>query len=565
MVAAGAHHISVNADKVNALNVFPVPDGDTGTNMKMTFASGADELAGKPEAHLGKAAETLSRGLLMGARGNSGVILSQLFRGFAKYVRELPEVDASGFAAALRSGVDSAYEAVVKPVEGTILTVSRIAAERGQKLAAQSGSVAEVMEEVLLGGREALKTTTELLPVLKKVGVVDAGGQGLVYIYEGFLKALRENKADTLGQPVKALEESHSAAHPRPESGIAASAGHAAGDPVQNMFSAEDIEYGYCTEFILRLSQDKPKSAAVYDTNSFRGKLEGLGDSLLLAEADGLVKIHIHAEYPGEVMNEAMKYGDLTRIKIENMREQHANIVHGESFSEAFPQTEKMKPGLKENGLVAVAAGTGLAQVFTSLGVDEVLSGGQTMNPSTEEIVSAIESVPAATVYVLPNNFNIVMAAKQAGEMVKDKETVVIPTATVPQGISAVLAFRGDQPVEQNTAAMTKALSGVSTGAVTKAVRDATIDGIEIRQGDCIGLMDNQLVVSSPLLLEACVGLLQAMLRQGGEVLTVYTGVGAEEEWTERLVEQLRTNYPDMEVEVVFGGQPIYTYLFSVE
>jgi DAK2 domain fusion protein YloV len=570
LVLAGADSLRHHAENVNALNVFPVPDGDTGTNMNLTLSSGVEELNKRPSSHLGKAAEALSRGLLMGARGNSGVILSQLFRGFAKYVHDLEEANVHQFAAALQNGVDTAYKAVVKPVEGTILTVSREAAKHAVQASRRAGDVLELMEEVLRKGYETLAKTPEMLPVLKQVGVVDAGGQGLMYIYEGFVAALRGEKREiAVPTPAAAV----SAAAPSPAFRTLADEAHHP-KRAQAMLSGEDIEHGYCTEFMLHVQSGKT-SGFVFEEGKFREQLGQFGDSLLVVSDDELVKVHIHAELPGDVMNLAMKYGELSRIKIENMRDQHAHIVMEEEAENAeeaaygvripvVPALLKRLPR-KPYGFVAVAMGQGITDILTSVGVDVVLSGGQTMNPSTEDIVKAASGIDADTVFVLPNNSNIIMAAQQAVELTQDKKLVVIPSKTIPQGLAAVLAFQETVDAERNEAAMKAALGRIVSGQVTFAVRDTKIDGIDIKEGEFIGIREGAIVASEKSLLEASKKLLNAMLDENSEIVTMLTGADAKEEETERLVAYVRETAPGVEVETHPGGQPLYAYIFSVE
>lgn len=571
MVLAGAGNLAANVNRVNALNVFPVPDGDTGTNMNLTMTSGVEELKRRQNQHLGKAAEALSKGLLMGARGNSGVILSQLFRGFAKSVQELESANAQQFAAALQNGVDTAYKAVVKPVEGTILTVSREAAKHAVAVTRRFPDVAELMGEVVQAGNLALSRTPEQLPVLKQVGVVDAGGQGLMCIYEGFLAAL------TGAVPAAPVQIPAAAAPDKPVQTAAHREGkHSA----QSMLSTEDIEFGYCTEFIVTLVPGKV-SGYVFEESDFRQELGKMGDSLLVVADDDLVKVHVHAEYPGNVMNYAMNFGDLTKIKIENMREQHTHILMADEYEFMAPQSDiaALKPipvhgpaaGLEVGkeasryGFVSVAMGDGVTEIFSSLGVNAVLSGGQTMNPSTEDIVNAVKGVQAPVVYVLPNNSNIVMAAKQAADLVEDKTLVVIPTKSIPQGMAAMLAFDESAEPEENTEAMLRAIAGVHSGQVTFAVRDTSIDGIEIKEGDFIGIHDSKIVTANRDLREACRNLLDSMLESGGEVVTILTGEEANEADTDSIKAYLKEQHGDAEVEVHYGGQPLYAYLIAVE
>ncbi|MFK7695302.1 DAK2 domain-containing protein [Paenibacillus sp. HJGM_3] len=576
MVLLGAGNLHANAARVNALNVFPVPDGDTGTNMNMTMTSGVEELKKKTSSHLGRSAEALSKGLLMGARGNSGVILSQLFRGFAKSVQEAEKIGTDQFAAALQNGVDTSYKAILKPVEGTILTVAREAAKHATAYARRTDDVLELMTEVLNKAKEALAKTPEQLPVLKQVGVVDAGGQGLVCIYEGFVAALQggggaeipdaevlaDHGAGGNGAQTDALEKLRQATH---EAHV-----HSA----QSLLSAEDIEFGYCTEFMVQLDPARMGNRT-FDERGFRSDLEKHGDSILVVSDDDLVKVHIHAEYPGNVLTMAQAYGNLIKIKIDNMREQHAHILSHDfegdmrgsgpaAISDGSEAGAEAREALKPFGFVAVSMGGGIATILESLGADVVLSGGQTMNPSTEDIVNAVMEVPASTVFVLPNNSNIIMAAQQAKELV-DKELIVIPSKTIPQGMSALLAFQEKANAVQNTEAMNRAIAGVQSGQVTYAVRDTQIDGLDIKEGDYLGLHNNRIVASNPDLLQTCRSLLSSMAAEGGEIITILSGEDAPGATTAELVDWLGTEYPDVEVEVHQGGQPLYYYIFAVE
>ncbi|WP_068774571.1 DAK2 domain-containing protein [Paenibacillus sp. FJAT-26967] len=574
MVFAGADNLRRNVERVNGLNVFPVPDGDTGTNMNLTLTSGVEELKRKPSSHIGKAAEALSKGLLMGARGNSGVILSQLFRGFAKYAHDLEEVDMQQFAAALQQGVDTAYKAVVKPVEGTVLTVSKEAAKHAVQIARRTSDITELVEEVLKQANETLSKTPDLLPVLKQVGVVDAGGQGLVCIYEGFVTALKGELEDseslmagdapvleqlTKDKNIESLQLAHEAHHMDRTS------------PAQLHMSTDDIEFGYCTEFLLKIVPGKTKGLDFNEIN-FRSQLGNHGDSLLVVADDELVKVHIHAEYPGEVMNLAMGYGDLTRIKIENMRDQHSHILEEaaevyerEAEAEAERSVVQAPVELKPYGFVAVALGQGINEILTSVGVDVVLSGGQTMNPSTEDIVKAIGQIPAETVFILPNNSNIIMAAKQAKDLVEDKRIVVIPTKSIPQGLASILAFQEKAGAEENEQTMNEAIQNVRSGQVTFAVRDTSIDGIEIKEGHFIGIQDGKIVVSEQDLIEASCKLIDHMIGEDAEIVTILTGEDADEEHTARLTAYIEERHPEIEIELHPGGQPLYAYIFSVE
>jgi DAK2 domain fusion protein YloV len=513
-----------------------VPDGDTGTNMNLTFAAGLEELSKKQSPHIGKAAEALSKGLLLGARGNSGVILSQLFRGFAKAVHEFNDINAPQFAAALQQGVEMAYKAVIKPVEGTILTVAKEAAKGASTSARRADNIEQMMHDTLQKGNQALVRTPELLPILKKVGVVDAGGQGLIYIYEGFMNVLLGEKANFIA-PVFVQSQTRSP---------------------QAHLTTESIEFGYCTEFLVKITTNQTNSALFQET-LFRYDLSQFGDSLLVAADDDLVKVHIHAEYPGQVMNYAMKYGELTKIKIENMREQHSHILMSDYNEIQAVMVEK------EYGFVAVGMGDGIAAIFRSLGVDIVLLGGQTMNPSTEDIVQAVMKIAAKTVYVLPNNSNIILAAQQAKGILAEKQVIVIPSKTIPQGMAAMLAFNAADKPETNAEGMVTALNHVQSGQVTYAVRDTEMDDISIKKADFLGMLNNQIVVAHTDLLITCQQLITRMLDDKGDIFTLFTGQDAPKEVTQELLIFMKQNYPEAEIEVHPGGQPLYPYIFSVE
>lgn len=562
MVLAGADNLRRNVDKVNGLNVFPVPDGDTGTNMNLTLTAGCEELKKKPSSHIGKAADALSKGLLMGARGNSGVILSQLFRGFAKHVHDLEHVNVQQFAGALQQGVETAYKAVVKPVEGTILTVSKEAAKHATQYR-RGSDLLDLMQEVLGKAKEALARTPEQLAVLKQVGVVDAGGQGLVCVYEGFVAALSGGLVQ-VNDDYATMDTTLGAVSLVPGMNLAKEV-HAH-LPAQAHLATEDIEFGYCTEFMLTIAPGKVKGQ-VFDEGTFRDQLSKLGDSLLVVADDELVKVHIHAEYPGEVMNQAMNYGALSRIKIENMRDQHSHILEDmtEGYEATVSTTATAVPPSKPYGFVAVALGDGITDILSSVGVDVVLSGGQTMNPSTEDIVNAVNSIDADTIYVLPNNSNIILAAQQAIELVDNKTLIVIPSKSIPQGLAAILAFQEKADAKTNTEAMSESLRRVKSGQVTYAVRDTNMDGIDIKQGHFIGIQDGRIVSSQPSLLDACKKLLEEMIEESSEIVTILTGEDAVDAETEELEAFIQAAYPEIEIELHPGGQPLYAYLFSVE
>ncbi|GIP48029.1 DAK2 domain-containing protein [Paenibacillus sp. DXFW5] len=576
MVLVGAQRLTEHAEHVNSLNVFPVPDGDTGTNMNLTMTAGVTELKNHGAGGLGSRAATLSKGLLMGARGNSGVILSQLFRGFSRYAASLEEMNTVQFAAALQSGVDTAYKAVVKPVEGTILTVAKEAAKHAVYYARRTTDITELMTEVLAKAKEALAGTPELLPVLKQVGVVDSGGQGLVYIYEGFLQWLTggasSEAAATLGQAPAAI------AKPELHTPVAAPIHVPAS--AQAKLETEDIEFLYDMEFFINRTIGEIKNA-VFDEDQFRKALSVNGDSIIVIADDEIIKVHVHSKTPGDVLNLALRYGEITQIHILNMREQHRDLLIAgmdaapmpELFAEVPVEPSRLvdpaslpADELAPYGFIAVASGQGISEIFTSLGVDVVLSGGQTMNPSTEDFVKAIQSISAQHVFVLPNNSNIILAAQQARDLLEGERSVtVIPSKSIPQGIAAAFAFQEEESVESNQDNMQNAVQHVKTGQVTYAVRDTMFDDLEITAGHYIGIADSKIVATEEGLLETSQGLLAKMLAGGDEIVTVLAGEEADGAMTDALVGWIHEEYPDVEVEVHNGGQPIYYYLFSVE
>ncbi|MFD1407413.1 DAK2 domain-containing protein [Kroppenstedtia eburnea] len=551
MVRAGAERLNRSVDQVNALNVFPVPDGDTGTNMNLTLTSGVKELerASASKAHVGQLAEALSKGLLMGARGNSGVILSQLFRGFGKGVADKEALTSREFAEGLKRGVDTAYKAVIKPVEGTVLTVAREAAEKAVRTAHRTENLAELMEVVLEEARRALQRTPEQLPVLAQAGVVDAGGQGLVRIYEGFLAALTGEEisytvTEAGGGPVD-LDRLGEIAHSQ---------------SAQSHFETGDIEHGYCTEFIVKLKPAKLLETP-FSEEQFRTDMGRFGDSLLVVADDDLVKVHIHAEHPGETLTYAQRYGELTRIKIDNMREQHATILDTEHRDQGENVSE---PVTKRYGLVAVAIGDGVSEIFRSLGVDVVIQGGQTMNPSTEEIVQAVQGIPAEHVFILPNNKNIIMTAEQVTELVEVPVTV-LPTRTIPQGLAALLSFNEEADADTNQKLMMESVTDISSGEVTYAVRDSQYEGGTIKEGDFLGIREGRIEAVGADMLATSRELLSRMLANGGDMVTLLYGEDVTKDQVQELTHFLEQDYPDVECEVHYGGQPLYYFLFSVE
>ena len=543
MVQAGATRLNKQAEYVNSLNVFPVPDGDTGTNMGMTIENGAKEVSDRSASTVGEAAGIFAKGLLMGARGNSGVITSQLFRGFSQSVKDKDELDGAALAAAFQSGVEVAYKAVMKPVEGTILTVSRGAAIGAKKKAESTNDAVEVMRAALEGAKTALAKTPDMLSVLKEVGVVDSGGQGLVFIYEGFLSALTGEYSaseDFVATPAN-MSEMINAEHHK------SVAGHVA---------TEDIKFGYCTEIMVALKQG-PTYVKDFDYDEFRNYLNNLGDSLLVVNDDEIVKVHVHTEDPGLVMQEGLKYGSLVKVKVDNMRNQHEAQVEKEE-RQSKPVEEK------EYAIIAVAAGDGLADIFKAQGVDYIISGGQTMNPSTEDFVKAVEGLNARNIIILPNNKNILMAAQSAAEVI-DQPAAVVETKTIPQGLTSLLAFDESKSIEENYERMSAALADVVSGSVTTAVRDTTIDGLEIHENDNLGMVDGKIVVSNPDIMETLEETFAHMLDEDSEIVTIYVGEEGSEEVANELAQSLAEKYEDVEVEIHQGGQPVYPYLFSVE
>lgn len=543
MIIQGANHLAANAQMVDALNVFPVPDGDTGTNMNLSMTSGAKEVQNNVQEHIGKVGTSLSRGLLMGARGNSGVILSQLFRGFAKAIEHKSEINSEEFAQAFEAGVQTAYKAVMKPVEGTILTVAKDAAKQAVSSAARHQDLIQVMEEIVSEANASLKRTPDLLPVLKEVGVVDSGGQGLVFVYEGFLAELKGEALPVRSSNGPSMDDMISAEHHM---------------NVQGHMNTEDIVYGYCTEFMVRLESEKLANQP-FDEEKFRNDLSEYGDSLLVISDDEVVKVHIHSEQYGTCLNYGQQYGSLIKMKIDNMREQHTAIV-GETNTPL-----QTKPSTKEKyAVVSVAMGAGISELFKSIGAKSIIEGGQTMNPSTEDIVKAVEEAYADHVIILPNNKNIIMAANQAADVLGDHVTV-IPTKTVPQGMAALLAFNPSLDAEENKKAMIEALSHVKTGQITYAVRDTNIDGLAIETGDFMGIAEGTIKVKDKDMTQAAKGLLSDMIDEDSEILTILYGEDATAEDVENLVAFCNENFEDVEVEVHNGKQPLYSFIFSIE
>jgi uncharacterized protein len=542
MVIQGANHLSQNAKMVDALNVFPVPDGDTGTNMNLSMTSGAKEVKMNVQDHIGKVAASLSKGLLMGARGNSGVILSQLFRGFSKAIEQKASINSRELAEAFDAGVKTAYKAVMKPVEGTILTVAKDAAKKALQISETETDIVKLMEEVVKEAKASLQRTPELLPVLKEVGVVDSGGQGLVLVYEGFLSVLKGEELLQIPLDTPSMEELVKAEHHK---------------SVQSFMNTEDITFGYCTEFMVKFESEKLKQHP-FSEEDFRQQLSEIGDSLLVISDEEIVKVHVHTEQPGEALTYGQRYGSLMNIKIENMREQHSSIVANEqSYSTTLKEKAKY-------GIVTVSMGEGIRNLFKSIGATAVIEGGQTMNPSTEDILKAINDVHAEKVIILPNNKNIILAAQQAAEVAEQK-VVVVPSKTVPQGMAALLAFNPNASLEENETAMNEALSYVKTGQVTFAVRDTVIDGVNINKDDHMGILDGKIITSNRDRLETAKQLLAEMIDEENEIVTILYGQDAPQEEVDQLVEYVEEQFDHVEVEVHEGKQPLYSYIFSVE
>ena len=549
MILTSSDRLNKNAEFINSLNVFPVPDGDTGTNMSLSFASGSKYVSESTSANVGDLAQALAKGLLMGARGNSGVILSQVFRGFAKSVSNKKELTPQDLAQALQGGVETAYKAVMKPQEGTILTVARKSAEAAKKVAKDGGDIVAVMKDTYEAAEAALKTTPDLLPVLKEVGVVDSGGQGLTFVYQGFYDALSGNVRDDevhKPSPVE-MDEMVSAEHHK---------------SAQGKLNTEDIKYGYCTEIMVRLGAGRLVEKK-FDYDEFRGYLAEIGDSLLVIADDEVVKVHVHTEHPGMVLSYGQKFGSLIKVKVDNMRLQHETILEKD-------EEEEREEEISENeisgdyGIIAIASGEGVAEIFKNLGATYVLSGGQTMNPSTQDIVDAIAKTKKDKVIILPNNKNIFLAADQAAE-VCDVDAVVVPSKTIAQGMAAMLGFSKDADLEENKEAMTDELDTVISGQVTIAVRDTTIAGREIKKDDYMGIVDGNIVVTNPDRKEAAIEMVKAMLDEDSEVVTIIYGEDGNKEEAEAIETAVSELDEDLEIEIHEGNQPVYPYLISVE
>nr|WP_289623192.1 DAK2 domain-containing protein [Latilactobacillus sakei] len=543
MMRVAAHRLTKNAEFVNSLNVFPVPDGDTGTNMSLTFQSGAKAVNENNAQAVGELSKSLAKGLLMGARGNSGVISSQIFRGFSKSMEEKTSLTAQDLADAFTSGVQTAYKAVMKPVEGTILTVAREGAKAGAKVAAQTDDIGAVVEAVVEGSKKALLKTPELLPVLKEVGVVDSGGQGLVFIYEGFLEGLTgQAPAKDLYTPDEAeMDEMVNANHHQTA-----------------QMGTEEIENGYCTEIMVALG-DGTTVDREFDYDEFRNHLNGIGDSLLVVADDEVVKVHVHTEHPGTVMAYGQHFGSLMKIKVDNMRLQHDTIVENDQQAAAPVQAEPV-----DTGIIAISAGAGVAELFRSLGATYILSGGQTMNPSTQDILDAIQAANAKKVILLPNNKNIFLAAEQAAE-VAEIPVEIVQSRTIAQGMTALLSFDPSAELQANQAAMTEALDTVISGQVTQAIRDTTLDGLEIKKDDYMGIIDGKIKVSTADRQTAAIEMVQTMLDEDSEIVTIIVGEDGDMTEAEAISDAIMAQDDELEVEIHEGDQPVYPYLISVE
>lgn len=545
MFLAGAKNLEVKKEWINELNVFPVPDGDTGTNMTLTIMSAVKEVNGLSEPNMYNLAKAISSGSLRGARGNSGVILSQLLRGFTKVIREHDEIDALVMAAAMEKAVETAYKAVMKPKEGTILTVAKGAAAKAAELAMDCEDLGSFIEDVISHAQYVLSQTPEMLPVLKEAGVVDSGGQGLVTVLEGARDAFMGKEIDLSFETPETKTE-----FVRP-----------------SRETEQEIKFGYCTEFIIMLEQPMPQEEEL----SFKEFLTSIGDSIVLVADDEIVKVHVHTNDPGKAISKALTYGQLTRMKIDNMREEHQErlIKNAEKLAKEQAEEDERRrmeqAEEKEIGFLAVSIGDGIADIFRELGVDYLIEGGQTMNPSTEDMLTAIGKVHAKNIFIFPNNKNIILAANQAQAMTKDKKVFVIPTTTVPQGITAMISYVPEKSAEENAEEMSEVIRAVKTGQVTYAVRDTRIDDKEIHQGDIMGIGDHGILAVGQDVISVAMETVNAMTDDDSELISIYYGEDMSQEDAEKLGEMVGNAYPDCDVEVNQGGQPIYYCVISVE
>lgn len=544
---AGAKALEARKDYINELNVFPVPDGDTGTNMTMTIMAAVREINKITDVTVDNLCKAMSSGSLRGARGNSGVILSQIFRGFTKELKGLEYLEVTDLGNSIQHAADTAYKAVMKPKEGTILTVIKAGAEKSVELLmeGESQDMVAFAEEVVAYMEDTLKRTPDMLPVLKQAGVVDSGGEGLMTFVRGALAALQGKEVDL------------------DISGVDAKASSAI--TTGSSEDAADIKFGYCTEFIIMLERDQDKVE-----KELKAYLQDIGDCVVVVADDEIVKVHVHTNHPGLAFEKALTYGSLTSMKIDNMREEHQEklIRDAETVAKQQAEEDQREDEPKEHkadGFVVVSAGDGLSDIFKDLGADEVIEGGQTMNPSTEDILQAVERVPADTVYILPNNGNIILAAEQARDLTEDKKVVVIPSTNIPQGIAAMINFMPGQPAEENTQQMTEEMGNVKSGQVTYAVRDTRMDGQEIKQGDYMGIADKKIVAVEKGLPEVTVELVEGMIDEESELVSLYYGADVTEKDAEAVADLILKDHDDLEVEVQYGGQPVYSYFVSVE
>ena len=538
---AGAANLEAKKEWINDLNVFPVPDGDTGTNMTLTIMSAAKEVNSLAAPTMQTLSKAISGGSLRGARGNSGVILSQLLRGFTKVVRDYDELDSIIISTAFQKAVETAYKAVMKPKEGTILTVARGMADKILELSTEIDDLEELLDKVIKYGDEVLEHTPDLLPVLKQAGVVDSGGQGLMQIMKGAYDAL-------MGKEIN-YEAVASQGGPSGSSEVSAQG-----------LEEKEIKFGYCTEFIVML--EKPYDAA--KEAEFKAYLESIGDSIVLVSDGEIVKVHVHTNHPGLAFEKGLTFGSLTRMKVDNMREEHQERVIANAEKAAKEQAEKDEPK-KKYGFISVSAGEGLSEIFKSLGVDYIIEGGQTMNPSTEDMLNAIDKVNAENVFIFPNNSNIILAANQAQSIVEDKNIIVIPTKTIPQGISALIAYSEEASPEENTGAMTEEIANIKSGSVTYAVRDTEIDDKTIKQGDIMGIGDKTILSVGQNIQDVTKDMIEQLAGDDAELISIYYGSDVTEEDANALAKAVEAVYPDVDVEVNYGGQPIYYYILSVE
>ncbi len=545
MVRVASHRLEKNAKFVNSLNVFPVPDGDTGTNMSLTVQSGFKAVNESESTHVGILGKALAKGLLMGARGNSGVITSQLFRGFSKSIEAKEALNSDDLAKAFDDGVKTAYKAVMKPVEGTILTVARFGADAGVEKAKETKDAVEVMRAVVKGAKVGLEKTPSLLPVLKEVGVVDSGGQGLVFIYEGFLEGISGEASDEAYTPDET------------EMGEMVNATHH--QSAQGQFNTDEIANGYCTEMMVELGVD-PTSDEKFDNEKLRNYLSEIGDSLIVVSDDEVVKVHVHTNFPRKVWAAGRKYGALTKIKIDNMKIQHETIVEDDEETTAAPASNKPV----DYAVIAVSSGEGLSKLFESLGVTNIISGGQTMNPSTNDIVDAINNANAKRALILPNNGNIVMAAKQAAELV-NIPVAIVASKTISQGMTAMLSFNPEVELDDNKDNMEDSLDTVKSGQVTQAIRDTEIDGLKITTGHYMGIVDGKILVDDADIISATEKMLDKMIDDDSEVITILVGQDGNVEDAQKFADYLDNKYADLETEIHQGDQPVYPYMIAVE